>query len=164
MARPGGSELPSVCWSQAARCLRLVCIRMRFLDLFDGVSSLYCSINPCCLSSLEIPFTVCPFFSKQIRSLQVLAQKTLSPQPGAPAAGRAQFCHRLTCLWFQPSGGERERELGAGTGAPCGPAKALLPEHHFVWQQPAGAAALCRRAEGSPYAFTGVLSSTGIGR
>lgn len=103
------------------------------------------------------------FFSKQIRSLQLLAQKILSLQPGTQLPA-GLFCHRLLCLWLQPYGGERGREVGAGTGAPCGPATSLLPEHHFAWQEPAGTAALCRRAEGSPYTFTEVLIKTGVRR
>lgn len=132
-------------------CCPCVCVRVHFLDLFNGFFSLYRSIKPLLFIFTRHPLHCLPLFSEQIRSLQLFAQKTINPQrgpasPGTPAAGWAQVCHRLTCPWPQRSGGERGREVGAGSGDPCGPGTALLPEHRFAWKQPAGAAALCRRA------------------
>lgn len=147
-------------------CLLLVCIRVRFLDQFNGVFSLYSSIKPLLFIFTRNPLHCLPLFSEQIRSLQLFAQKTINPQPGpaspgTPAAGWAQLCHWLTCPWLQRSGGEQGQEVGAGSGYSCGPATAVLSEHHFAWKEPAGAAAVCRRAEGSPYAFAGGLIDTG---
>lgn len=135
---------------------------MRFLVLLKGVFSLYSSINPCCLSSLEIPFTVCPFFPLSRSAAFSYLHRKLLAFSRAPQLPAGLFCHRLP--WLQPTGGELGRELGAGIGAPCGPATSLLSEHHFAWQEPEGTAALCLRAEGFPYAFTGVLIKTGVRR
>lgn len=141
---------------------------MRFLDLFIGAFSLYSSINPCCLSSKSPSLSALFFKIIIIILIRSAAFSYLQRKLGAfsrvPQLPAGLFCHKLLCLRLQPNAGERGRELGAGTGAPGGPATALLPEHHFPWQEPAGTAALCRRAEGSPYAFTEVLINTGVRR
>lgn len=64
--------------------LLLVCIRVRFLDLFDGVFSLYGPINPPLLIFTRNPLRCLPLVSEQIRSLQLFAQKTINLQPGHP--------------------------------------------------------------------------------
>lgn len=130
--------------------LLLVCIRVRFLDPFNGVFSLYSSIKPLLFIFTRNPLRCLPLFSEQIRGFRLFAQKTINPQrgpasPGSSAVGGAPFCCGLTC---PRNGGERGRRRG-----PVRSATALPHEHHFAWKEPAGAPALFRRAEGSPYAF-----------
>lgn len=62
--------------------LLLVCIRVLFLDLFEGVFSLYSPINPQLLIFTRNPLHCLSLVSEQIHSLQLFAQKTINLQPG----------------------------------------------------------------------------------
>lgn len=129
----------------------LVCVRVRFLDLFNGIFSLCSSIKPLLSIFTRNSLQCLPPFPEQSSNLQLFAHKRLNSQPSPfslafPAVGWTQLCLRLTRLWLQ---GERGKEVGPPTAA--------LPEHHLDCKKPAGAAALRRRAEASLYAFVGGL-------
>lgn len=70
----------------------LLCIRVRFLDVFGDIPSLYSSIKPLLFVFTRNPAPWLPPFPGQPRSPPLFAQRTIKPQPQpcnpGPGSGR----------------------------------------------------------------------------
>lgn len=128
----------------------VLCVRVRFLDLFNEIFSLYSSIKPLLFIFTRNSLPRLPSFSGQIHSLQLFAQKTINPQPqpcspATPAAGRP----------LAPAG-SRAGRWGHGTaqhGTARLPGTILRCGEGADGSRRAGLGVLCRR-RGSPGRLT----------